>query len=212
VAIRGTHGPGRAGIAAAAAVLAAALLASAFPAAFVLERGALAHGEWWRLWTCHLVHASRAHFLLDVGAALVLVPFVRARAACFVLVGLAPLVGAGALALSPQIGSYGGLSGLLHALTLLAAFDLARDERGAHRALAAGVVLVTVAKACVEVALQRPLLTSGLDMGGEPVFVAHALGALGALGALAWFQATPAARAHERSSAARSNPADGGSG
>ncbi len=175
---RTSERPVRARIAAAAAVLAAALLASAFPTAFVLERGALARGEWWRLWTGHLVHASTSHFLLDVGAALVLVPFVRDRAAPWVL---APIVGLGALALAPGIDSYGGLSGVLHALTVLAALSLAREERGARRALAVGVALVTLAKACAEVALGRPLFTSDLDMGGTPVLVAHALGALAAL-------------------------------
>jgi len=194
-----------AGIAAAAAVLAAALVASAFPAVFVLEREALAHGEWWRLWTCHLVHASIPHFVLDVGAALVLLPFVRDRAATCVL---APLVGAGALALTPEIGAYGGLSGVLHGITVLAALSLAQAERGAPRALAASVAAVTVAKACAEVALGRPLFTSGLDMGGPPVLVAHVLGAFGAL---LWWSARALA-SQERISSTRSKVVGGGSG
>ncbi|MBI1784302.1 hypothetical protein HYR69_04085, partial [Candidatus Sumerlaeota bacterium] len=33
---------------------------------FVWDRGAILHGEIWRLVTGHLVHAARGHFLLDV--------------------------------------------------------------------------------------------------------------------------------------------------
>jgi rhomboid family GlyGly-CTERM serine protease len=168
----------RARIAAAAAVLAAALLASAFPAAFLLERSALAHGEWWRLWTGHLVHASIPHFLLDVGATLVILPFVRDRAAPWVL---APIVGIGTLALAPELDAYGGLSGVLHGLALLAALGLARQERGTRRALAIAIAIGILAKSFGELALGRPFLTSSLDMGGTPVLVAHAIGAAAAL-------------------------------
>ena len=56
----------------AAAVALLATAASRFPDLLRLDRDAVASGEVWRLWTGHLVHASRDHFVFDVGAACLL--------------------------------------------------------------------------------------------------------------------------------------------
>lgn len=166
-----------------AVLLAAALVASAFPARFALEREAVLQGEVWRLWTGHLVHASGAHFALDVGVALVLLPLVAAPAGLLVL---PPLVGVGVLAVVPDVEVYCGLSGVLHGWIVLASWKLARVERGGRALLAGAVLAATLAKATLETVLGAPLLTGGLDLGGAPVVAAHFLGAASGCGLSGW--------------------------
>ena len=54
-------------LAVAGALVALETVASLWPAPFRLDRAAVEAGEVWRLVTGHLVHATRAHFLFDVG-------------------------------------------------------------------------------------------------------------------------------------------------
>lgn len=156
----------------------AAAAASLLPGPFLLEREALAQGELWRLWTGHLVHLTPTHFLLDVGAGVLLLLFVRSRLAALVL---PPLVGLGVLALRPDLGSYSGLSGVLHGWTVLAAIDLARTTRGVERLVAVGLFVGVLAKSLFEALTASSVFTTGVAMGGETVHVAHLVGAFGGL-------------------------------
>jgi rhomboid family GlyGly-CTERM serine protease len=47
-------------------------LNGAWRPALIYDRGAIAHGEWWRLWTGHLVHFGWPHFIADAGLFLIL--------------------------------------------------------------------------------------------------------------------------------------------
>lgn len=156
----------------------AAAAASLLPEPFVLERGALAHGEVWRLWTGHLVHFTSAHFLLDVGAGALLLCVLRSRVAALLL---PPVVGLGVLALRPDLTSYAGLSGVLHGLTVLLAIDLARTTRGLERLAATGLLVGVLSKALFEAVTTTSVFTSTVAMGGETVYVAHLVGVLGGL-------------------------------
>ena len=163
-------------------LIGACLVASLAPAPFLLDRAAVGNGEVWRVVTGHLVHATRAHFLFDVGVGALLLLFLRWRPA---LLLLPPFVGGLVLALCPELDYYTGLSGVLHGWTVLAAVDLARQGDRLERAIASLVLLGVILKTVVESTLGVSLLTSSFDMGGATVFLAHGAGVLGGLGVAA---------------------------
>jgi rhomboid family GlyGly-CTERM serine protease len=90
-------------------------LRPAWNEALIYERAGLANGEWWRLWTGHLVHFGWPHFVADTGLLLILGFALSRRHAVFSLVSLAvmPLAISAALyAFEPGMTRYGGLSAL----------------------------------------------------------------------------------------------------
>lgn len=159
-------------------LVATCLVASLAPAPFLLDRQAVEGGELWRLVTGHLVHASRAHFLFDVGVGAVLLLLLRWRRTLWLL---PPFVGILVLALRPDLDFYTGLSGVLHGWTVLATVDLARSGDRLERGLASIVLVGVILKAVVESSLGVSVLTSGVDMGTPTVFLAHVAGVLGGL-------------------------------
>lgn len=79
------------------------------------DRGALAAGHWWRIWTGHLVHFGWPHFLADVGLFLILGWLLRDRHRVFsgVALGTMPaFIAASLYWLDPNMERYGGLSAL----------------------------------------------------------------------------------------------------
>jgi len=159
----------------AAAVVLLALAASAFPALFTLDTAALAGGELWRLWTGHLVHGSLAHFAFDVGVAALLVFFFRPR---WSLLWMPPAIGIGLCLAYPDLETYHGLSGLLHALVVSIAGRMALERRGLERVVAGAMVLAVLAKATVETVTGSALFTDGIDLGGPVLHGAHLVGAV----------------------------------
>lgn len=162
----------------AAALVVLALAASALPELCALDRGALAGGQLWRLWTGHLVHASLAHFAFDVGVAALLIVCFRVRSALF---WMPPLISFGLLVAYPNLELYYGLSGLLHGLVVLIAGRIGLRERGLDAFVGWGLVLGTLAKATVETVTGTGIFTSGIDMGGPVLHGAHLVGALAGL-------------------------------
>lgn len=155
-----------------------ALVASVWPAPFVLDRTAVDAGEWWRLFTGHFVHASRAHFLFDVGVGCVLLLFVSWRRSALLL---PPFVAWLVLGLRSDLDVYTGLSGVLHGMTVLAAVDVARRGDVLERIVGVGVLVGVIAKAIYEASLGVSVFTSTFDMGGATVYEAHLIGVLGGL-------------------------------
>lgn len=83
-----------------------------------LQRAALGDGQWWRLWSGHLMHLDARHALLNI-AALLLLAWLAARARQLrALLGMSvllmPLLSLILLASLPTLDWYVGLSGLLH--------------------------------------------------------------------------------------------------
>lgn len=79
----------------------------------VYDRGAVARGEWWRIWTGHLVHFGWPHFVADTGLFLILGRLLEweyrwlVRAA---LVVMPALIVATVYVFQPSMVRYGGLS------------------------------------------------------------------------------------------------------
>lgn len=163
----------------AAALVLLALAAGAVPELAVLDRGALAGGELWRLWTGHLFHASLAHFAFDVSVAALLVLFFRVR---WSLLWMPPVISLGLLVCYPDLERYYGLSGVLHALVVWIAGQMALEGRGAQRAVAWSLVLGTLVKATLETSSGASIFTTGIDMGGPVLHGAHLVGAIVGIG------------------------------
>ena len=116
------------------AVLAIGFYGLAGPAApaWVFDRSAIADGEWWRLFSGHLVHSDGQHLIWDVSA-LVVIGWILERYQPVIFTwGLL----AGMLAVNawlwfgmPELERYCGLSGTLHAVLLLLLATLWRTTR-----------------------------------------------------------------------------------
>ncbi|MHC4224953.1 MAG: rhombosortase [Planctomycetota bacterium] len=166
------------GVRSALLLFCAAGVASIWPDALLLDRAALEAGEIWRLWTGHFVHLSWEHFAFDVGAAVVLAFFLPIGRA---LLLFCPLVSFGVLWPRPELSVYGGLSGVLHGLTVLVALRLGMQSQGPARWLCQAIAFGTLLKAIVETALGQPLFTGSVSMGAPTIYVAHLIGALSGL-------------------------------
>lgn len=160
---------------------AAALLVHALPALaplLELDRGALARGGAWRLFTGHLVHFSREHLVLDVAAflALGLACELRAPRTTRRALGAAALViSAGVVLLTPEVQRYRGLSGLDAALFAVLASLLVAQPR--TRRLGLLLAALFAAKLAFELATGRTPFVDAAAGGFTPLPLAHLLGA-----------------------------------
>lgn len=119
----------RAAVAASLILLAVALTSAAalhwpeLAAALLLDRPAVAQGQWWRLWSGHLLHLDLSHALLNLVALAVILMLawrrpMLAELAVAALVAM-PLLSLALLWLDPRLDWYAGLSGLLHGLLVM---------------------------------------------------------------------------------------------
>jgi rhomboid family GlyGly-CTERM serine protease len=168
----------------------AALLAAGALIGFWLPREALAwqaDHPWqaWRWWTAAFVHWSRWHLVANLAglalvAALGSVAALPARAALAWLLAW-PFTHLALLA-RPDLAQYGGLSGVLHAGVVIAAWQLLRGPTGRPRtvgwALLAGVAAKLLLEAPWGPALRHP---PDWDIAIAPL--AHATGAVAGLAA-----------------------------
>ena len=165
------------------AFVCAALLVSAGPAPLreqlAFERSAVVAGEWWRVWTGHLVHWEPSLAVWDLGALALLGGWVesRSRAELLAVLGLGAFVsGVAVLVLRPDLASYQGSSALASALFVNACLRLlARANDPYARATAAFGLLGLAAKVGLESAGISP---TGIPGALESVAVAHLAGAL----------------------------------
>ncbi len=142
------------------------------------DRLAILSGQWWRLWSGHLVHFSISHALIDSLMLLlcgsVLEALIGTRRLCIALCWAAPLIALLLLLAVPGMTHYRGLSALD---VMLATMALCALWRGHHLprpwlALLAAVLLVKTASE----ALGIPSVTSSLPDGIRVMWQAHALG------------------------------------
>lgn len=197
-AVRRDCGRPGAGLAAilALACLALACLPEAFAARLAWERAAIADGQWWRLWTAHLVHFGLPHALADA------VPVLAAGALLERRIGPARLlrwlaVAAPAVSLllfgaMPGLAEYRGASGLAVMLAVAAAIASWPQAGRWRPALVAGVIAWAGAGAWQALGAGAGL--SSLPPGVAVAWQAHLLGA--ACGVLAGLRATAISPSH----------------
>lgn len=140
----------------------------------------LAWSEPWRWWSAAWVHLSRLHLLANLaGAALVLSLGWAARVPARAMLAWAlawPLTHLGLL-LQPQLASYGGLSGVLHAGVAVVAVFMALHGTRTQKALALLIGVGLAGKVLSETPWRGPLAyPEGWDIAVAPL--AHATGAL----------------------------------
>lgn len=141
------------------------------------QRSAILAGEWWRLFSGHLVHLGWSHLWLNLaGLVLVwaLVGNALSRRNWWGLIGTCMLgISLGLWWWLPELEWYVGLSGVLHGMLMAGSCWLAlRGEREAILLL-----LLVCAKVSWEL-WQGPLPGSREAAGGDVVVQAHALGSL----------------------------------
>jgi rhomboid family GlyGly-CTERM serine protease len=161
------------------------------------ERGAILHGELWRLWSGHVVHFSSSHAAADTlvlfAMGLYAEPLVGSRRFGRMLAIAALLLSLGMLALAPSLDEYRGASGLA-TLTAVLAGALAWRRHPPSRAIIACGALALASKTLWELGSHTAAFTD-LPAGVAVAWQAHVLGALlGACAAFVQFREARAAR------------------
>ena len=94
--------------------------------ALLYDRGALARGEWWRIWTGHLVHFGWPHFVADAGLLFILGWLLESRHPWFsytALIVMPAFISAVIWWADPAMLRYGGLSAVNLGLLLYLALQ-----------------------------------------------------------------------------------------
>ncbi|OGI56635.1 MAG: rhombosortase [Candidatus Muproteobacteria bacterium RBG_19FT_COMBO_61_10] len=132
------------------------------PASLVFDRAAIVQGEWWRLYTGHLVHSDARHALWNILALGVLAGLLERRGRR--RLGLIVAFGAVGVDLwlwwgQPALQWYCGLSGLLNTLLVVVLFDLWSETR---RRVVLAIGMALAAKLVLEIVLNQALFTHTL--------------------------------------------------
>ena len=142
-----------------AAAVAAHLALGSAPDGWVFDRGAIAHGEWWRLLTGHWVHSDPGHALWNIAALLLAGIVFEARLGWRLPLALL-LATAGVDAWlwwgEPGLMCYCGLSGILNGLIAAGLYRLWRATRHPVVLLTACCIAL---KIVVEASLGQALMT-----------------------------------------------------
>lgn len=149
-----------------------------WPEALVLDRAALASGQWWRLWTGHWVHFSPSHLAWNLAVMIVAGALLeRARPGRLLRFTLlaAPLISAAVLIGEPQLAAYGGLSGLATGVAaLLALTELERSPRDPTCWI--GLLMLIAVKSGFDAVSHRPLFGHFAASGIQISPTAHLAG------------------------------------
>ena len=162
------------------ATLLCSVVAQSIPAAMDLleyQRESILSGQWWRLFTGHLVHLGWKHLALNLTGigllgAIATTQGVNAFAAARTLVVMLG-TSIGLLILAPELAWYRGASGVLYGLLLLLSLDLARTWQFAY-----GVILVLLVKVFYEACYGASLTTGTAGLGGDVITTAHTAGVI----------------------------------
>jgi rhomboid family GlyGly-CTERM serine protease len=158
------------------------------PELLEFDRQALLAGDIWRLWTCHLVHYTLQHALLD-GAVVVVAGLIAAqrlglRTVARALAFGAPCIALGLLLAAPELHSYRGASGIAVMLSVMAGLSLWRDADHRTRAVLMLMAVVLPAKVVAE-AVGWSWGWSDLPPDVEVAWQAHLLGGVAGVIAVA---------------------------
>lgn len=165
------------------AVLAVAAQAAGLAGELRYERAAIESGESWRLLSAHVVHLGWPHLLMNLaGLALVWLLVGAAfgrRQWCVVLALTVTGIDIAFWWLSPELGWYVGLSGLLHGLLVAGAIALV--VQGSDRRVESLVLLALVAAKLAWEQVAGPVPGSAGVAGGAVVVDSHLYGAVAGL-------------------------------
>lgn len=144
------------------------------------RRTAIAAGEWWRLWSCHLVHYNWPHLLVDSGMLAGLGWLLRRRLPSWLLavamLVVMPLIAAVLYFWLPLLVEYRGASGLAMMLWVLLGLQLLREQPW----VGGGLLLLLVARTAADILGLGELFTT-LPTDTEIAWQAHLVGAVAGL-------------------------------
>ena len=146
----------------------------------VYDRGAILAGELWRLFTCHLVHFSLSHLLSDLAGFLIAAGIILQRGYRHfgLLCAVSAFTVSGAIFLmQPGMAVYGGLSGIVNAAFIFAAFHGFREE-GRWKWFCLAVIVLCIGNTLWEGVKGQLTLASPDNYPFVPVPLAHLVGAL----------------------------------
>ena len=144
----------------------------------VYDRAAVGQGQWWRLLSGNLVHFSTLHAAMDLVAVLIAGGLLERRgyphywSLCLLS---AAAVGAAVQWLRPDLGGYGGLSGIAMAMVATLCLEGLR-EGGAWAWICAAALALLLAKLGWELATGSSLSAAAGEQAYLPVPQAHAAG------------------------------------
>jgi rhomboid family GlyGly-CTERM serine protease len=148
------------------------------------DRGEIARGQWWRLWSAHLAHFSTAHAAANAVTFLALGALAERQAGTRDFVRMlalgAPIIGIGLWIASPELATYRGLSALAWSAATLA--FLAHWPMPAYQSLGALALGALVLAKLVMDAASGAAGSAFLPDGVRPEAGAHLLGVLATLG------------------------------
>lgn len=147
--------------------------------ALAWEREAILAGQWWRLWSGHLVHFGLQHAFTDglvlLAAGMLLERRIGPRCLLGQLAVAAPLVSLLLLSTAPGLDEYRGASGLAAMLAVAAGIACWPDAGRWRPVLLAGAVLFAAATGAAALGMHTSL--SSLPLGIAVAWQAHLLGA-----------------------------------
>jgi rhomboid family GlyGly-CTERM serine protease len=181
--------------------LLAAIAGEPLASSLAWERGAILHGELWRLWSGHLVHYSLSHGAADALAfcamGMLAEPLAGSRRFLFVLLGGAAAISLGLLVFVADLDAYRGASGLAMLAAALAGVLVWRRQPAARWLI--GASGLALAAKLLGDAGGHALTLASLPAGVAVSWQAHLIGALigGLIGLLIGVLPSPG-RAGER--------------
>lgn len=148
------------------------------------SRSGIAEGQWWRLFTGHLVHLTAAHLVLNGLVFALLAQRIEKLAGprhlATLLILLAPGISLGLLILVPQMTFYAGVSainyGLLAWLALHPEGLIAGRRASASRIVTGALVLTALLAMCALQAWRGISLVPGAQSAATVAWQAHLLG------------------------------------
>ncbi len=143
------------------------------------QRGAIAHGQWWRLLTGNFVHLGWGHLAHDLlGLWLIWALFGRAltlRAWVALVLWDGLVIGLGLFAFSPAVHWYVGISAILYGIFTVGCLANLRTRPWYSGLLLAGMLALIGWSV-----LRGPLAAQDWGMDGPVLPIAHLYGATGA--------------------------------
>lgn len=155
--------------------------------ALQFDRAEILDGQIWRLMTGNLVHWSKEHFLLDIGAFLlvgILCERSLGKSYPWMLATAGLCVGVAVLVLQPEMSTYRGLSGVdsgQFAAALCAEFRRSKKVKGDWWFVAPAAVIFLIKLVYESMTGQMFFGTESLGDLGQPIPLAHVAGAIGGL-------------------------------
>jgi len=147
------------------------------------DRFAILNGEWWRLWSAHLVHFSRNHLITDVGTlfflSLVVARFTKLWHLLVAFLVSMPMITALIMLLVPEMHHFRGASAMVVMLWMVVSWYLIVESKGFNFWFVFGYLLLAllVGKIAVEyLGLMPP--SGDLPRGFQPPWQVHILGGL----------------------------------